>query len=92
MCDIEMSKKCQNLFKKSKLSRNDLNRLHMNLSVYLQNLGALEPSGVPQMAFETRMSGFPTKMDRRETRLERVRPGPFWIDMNPKSIIGDRYD
>ena len=57
----------------------------MIMAVHLQNLGSLGPSGVPQMAHETRL-------ERHDTFLERVRPGPFWIAMNPKSIIGDIYD
>ena len=64
----------------------------MIMAVHLQNLGSLGLSRVPQMAHETRLLGFSTKMERHDTFLERVRPGPFWIAMNPKSIIGDRYD
>ena len=64
----------------------------MIMAVHLQNLGALGPSRVSQLARETRLSGFLRKMERDETRLERVRPGPFLIAMDPKSIIGDRYD
>ena len=33
-----------------------------------------------------------TRLERHDTLLERVRPGPFLIAMDPKSIIGDRYD